>query len=163
MGDITEFFQNELKVSKEAAATIKKAEGLIATISAIGTVVGAAKSVLDLYFDQSDQTRSQVDELIEEFRAVTASSESVALMREVALQIEDARTQADAVRSFLPGELNSESQRGLILNNSEQVVRKLGNRSFWLRPFFIEGAYRDPWVGFDRVPDLTELGTGAKG
>ena len=160
MGDVTEFFQSELKVSKEAAAAIKFAEGMIATMSLVGTVVGAAATLLDFLFGHSDALTKKVDELIEEFRAVTASSESITLMREVALQIEDARTQASAVRSFLPGELNSESQRGIILNNSEQVVRKLGNRSFWLRPFFKEAVYRDAWVG-DLPPELQQLGTGA--
>jgi hypothetical protein len=167
MGDITEFFKRDLHIRGKALKVIHFSERAIAVIAGIETIVSAANVVLDL-IDQSDGAKRDVDELIREFIAVTASSESVALMREVGLQIEDARTQASVVRSFLPGDINSESQRGDVLNNSERVVRTLGNSSFWLRPYFTEGVYSDAW---DQVrvpwapvlqPDPMELATEAK-
>jgi hypothetical protein len=160
MGDIDDFFSKKLKVTGDAQKAIQFAEGAIATVAGVMTIVGAASALLDLFFEQADAVSAKLDELIGEFRVVTATSESLALMREVAVQLEDARAQASTIRSALPG-LPDPAETALVKNNSLKVVNTLGNRSFWMRPFFKQGVYSDGWIG-DLTPPVDSLGGGAK-
>jgi hypothetical protein len=162
MGDVSDLGKVAIRLKASAAtlAAVEIAAGAIASISAIGTVVVAAVAVLSFLFGKSDELTDKVEQLLADLKILIGGQQAedqILQMQAVGLQLEDARTQLLTLREDDP---TLKSQIGIVLNNSFQVVNKLGNIAFWQRPFFQTAVYSDSWSGF-LSPPLVPLPAGS--
>jgi hypothetical protein len=104
-----------------------------------------------------------VKQLEAHFDAVLSAEDQVLQMRDVAKQLNAARAQLDPIRQLSPGQSLTDPQRATMDSTTDEVVRTLGDSSFWKRPFFPELVYNsdfhDQWSG-NLTPDPS-LGPGS--
>jgi hypothetical protein len=160
LGDVTDIGKIAIRLGVTSAATLEAVEiaaSAVTVISTITTVVGAALAILGALgvFSRSDSVEQKINTLLADFQALFAEQEAqgkILLMRDVAIQIEDARTQENTLRSSSPDDPNFVKEHQAVLNDTDRVVRTLGNIGFWLRPFFQDAVYFDEWSNFLTPP-----------
>jgi hypothetical protein len=96
-----------------------------------------------LLLNKTDEIQDAVKQLEGHFDAILSAGDQVLQMRDVAKLVNAARAQLDPTRALTPGQSLSESQRAIMDSKTDEVVRTLGDLSYWKRPFFSEVVYFD--------------------
>jgi hypothetical protein len=148
-------------LSDEEKQALQTATSIIGSVSSVwGTVSGTvntAKSVLTTLgvlstgnqADQVAEMRHYIDLLKLAFDGAVAALDKEKSMRDVADQLESARTQLDNLSEFAPEDASTvgidptwDGLRPFVLNNSLQAVNTLGDPAYWRRVYFPELVYQ---------------------
>jgi hypothetical protein len=156
MSDVTDFENAAPQILAGLATVADASESVLTVISAYGAVV-VALTALVLILTKTDEIGDAVKQLEAHFDAVLSAENQVLQMRDVAKQLNAARAQLDPIRQLSPGQSLTDAQRATMDSTTDEVVRTLGDSSFWKRPFFPELVYPgvpsgastdDHWSGY---------------
>lgn len=152
MGDFKDAFgDNPTKAVQQIDQVISF---VTAATTVAGVVVPGAQLVLQaigLFGDTLDVTQQQISVIQQAFEALASqlnATDVTARMRQIAIVLQDARTQRDTLIHHLrTGDSGFASQEGFVRNNTLKAVNTLGDPSFWLRPLVENELYHDNWIG----------------
>ena len=159
MSDATDFENATTEITKDTLQAAGVAAAITAQVPLVGAAVVALTVLITLLQNQTDEIQDAVQRLEGHFDAILRAGDQVLHMRDVANLVNAARAQLDPIRALSPGQSLSESQRAIMDSKTDEVVRTLGDLSYWQRPFFPEVVYFDTWSG--SLPPDPSLGPGS--
>jgi hypothetical protein len=146
MSDITDFENASTEITQD----VMEAAGVAAVVTdevPVGAIVVALTIIIEELLKGTDEIQDAVQALVGHFDAILSAEDQVLHMRDVAKLVNEARAQLDPIRALSPGQSLSESQRATMDSTTDEVVRTLGDISYWKRPFFLELVYDDAFSG----------------
>jgi hypothetical protein len=159
MSDATDFEGATTEITKDTLAAAGVAAAVTQEVPLVGAIVVGLTALITLMLNKTDEIQDAVKQLEGHFDAILSAGDQVLQMRDVANQLAKARAQLDPIRTLSPGQSLSESQRANMDSTTDEVVRTLGDLSYWKRPFLSEVVYFDTWSG--SLPPDPSLGPGS--
>ncbi len=155
MSDGIDPLKDIFHLTDQERQALQLASSIIGTVSSVWGAFNTAMSVLTALglhskADQVAEMRHYIDQLVQEFDGVVAALDKEHSMRDVANQLESARTEFDNLIEFAPEDVATvginpvwDELRPFVLDNSLRVVNTLGDPAYWNRVFFPELTYQN--------------------
>jgi hypothetical protein len=147
MSDVTDFENAYAQILTAVGTAAAATAGVMGAISGLGAAVVAITALVAISM-QTDEIDDAVKRLEGYFDAILSATAQALQMRDIAKQLNAARAQLDPIRQLSPGQSLTDAQRATMDSTTDEVVRTLGDISFWKRPFFPELVYNDIWSGY---------------
>jgi hypothetical protein len=152
---IGDFAKNTLGLSDADLKALQDVAAIIGTVSGFIGYVLALKGILTAVglFQQTDEVQQLVTQLWRNFQVVLEGLNESQTMRDVANQIETARSELENYLEFAPDDpaasgidANWDKLSPFVLDNTLRAVNTLGDPAYWQRPFFTDLVYFSEWT-----------------